>query len=297
MPRHLRTYLESCQQIEPIETTLLVRAENQVRADLGDLTELCASIREHGLLQPIIVRPKGSRFEVICGNRRFEASRRLMKRHVDCIVRDLTDQDAFEISLIENVQRRTLSAVEEAKAFRQYVTEFGWGGVSDLARKIGKSEEYVSHRVLLLDLPTSILDRLSKNEISASQAQELVWFRQESVRDVVFERITKEKLSVAEVRQMRRELETKEGTNGSQVSQPEYCESPSLPDNRKSTRDRKAVEEAILGLRVALIRLDSAVSKLESKEIREMLMKERFELHSQIDRLIRMKRKMIVMAA
>lgn len=307
LPRHLRTYLESCQQIEPIEISLLVRSENQVRSDLGDLTELCASIREHGLLQPIVVRPKGSKFEVICGNRRFEACRRLLRRHIDCIVRELDDKAAFEISLIENVHRSTLSPMEEAKAFRQYVSEFGWGGVSDLARKIGKSEEYVSHRILLLDLPSNILVRLARGEISASQAQELVWFKEKSAREIVVERLEKEKISVAQIRQIRKELETKPvGVDCAPLttfaqSMPDFKSkgddeaSEKLQKDNGRSRDRKVVEEAILGLRVALIRLDSEISKTQSNEIKEILMKERFELHGQIDRLIRVKTHMPVL--
>jgi ParB family chromosome partitioning protein len=125
MSRRLNTYIESCKQIEPIEINLLVRAYDQLRSEIGDLSELCTSIAEKGLIQPIVVRPKGSRFEIICGNRRYEACKKLLKRHVECIVRDLSDQDAFEISIIENVQRNTLSVIEEAKAFQKYVSQYG----------------------------------------------------------------------------------------------------------------------------------------------------------------------------
>ena len=153
MSRHLKTYLEASQQIEPIETALVVTSENQLRGDLGDLSELCSSIRIHGLLQPILVRPKNSKFEIVCGHRRFEACRKLMKRRIDCYVREISDIEAYELAIIENMQRHTLSPIEEAKAFRKYVFDFGWGGVIDLAKKIGKSPEYVSHRMSLLQLP------------------------------------------------------------------------------------------------------------------------------------------------
>jgi ParB/RepB/Spo0J family partition protein len=311
MSRRLRTYLESCQQIEPLEINLLVHSKSQVRSDLGDLEEVSASIREHGLLQPILVRPLGSRFEVICGNRRLEACRRLMKRRVDCIVRDLSDRAAFEISLVENVQRRTLSPIEEARAFRRYVTEFGWGGVSDLSVRIGKSEEYVSHRILLLDLPPKIIASLERNELGTSQAQELLWFKNASARDKVFDQLSTEKLSVAEIRQARKQLETglpivaARKLGGSHSSSAQLVLLKPSPDSHadfefdelrsmiiqkpesRGFKDQKVIEEAILALRVALIRLDSAISKCESKGARSLLMAERLVLHGQIDRLIR----------
>jgi ParB family transcriptional regulator, chromosome partitioning protein len=306
MSRRLRTYLESCQQIEPLEISLLIPSDKQIRSDLGDLSEISASIREHGLLNPLLVRPKGSRFEVICGNRRLEACRRLMKRYVDCIIRDLSDQTAFEISIVENVQRATLSPLEEAKAFQNYVSEFGWGGVSDLALRIGKSQEYVSHRILLLDLPRKIISKLEKNSISPSQAQELLWLREQPLRDQILNQIESEKLSVADIRQIRKEMESKSshqklGQSSSEAQSPDSkadfeLERPNISErrstqNREESRDRKAVDEAILALRIALIRLDSAISKCETKASRDLLMDERLTLHGQIDRLIKAKTK------
>lgn len=244
-----------------------------------------------------------------------------MKRYVDCIVRDLTDQTSFEISIVENVQRRTLTPVEEARAFQRYVSEFGWGGISNLASRIGKSEEYVSHRILLLDLPKKILSRLEKNMISPSQAQELLWFKNEPFRDQILDQLDSEDLSVAEIRQIRKESESETGNSGlavlsSKLDQADLGQkqtasitklADSNPDfepegfgtlamrsreNSDKSKDQKVMEEAILALRVALIRLDSAISKCESKKSRALLMTERLTLHDQIDRLIRAKAKL-----
>ncbi|MDA4129908.1 MAG: ParB/RepB/Spo0J family partition protein [Thaumarchaeota archaeon] len=297
----LNTYIESCKQIEPIEIGLLVRASDQLRSDLGDLSELCASIGEKGLIQPIVVRPRGSRFEIICGNRRFEACRRLMKRHVECIVRDLSDQDAFEISIIENIQRNTLSVIEEAKAFQKYVSQHGWGGVSQLARKIGKSQEFVSHRIALLDLPSKVLMKVSDNEISASQAQELVWVKNQSSRDLLFETMEREKLSIAELRRMKSELELgARGDSDKDYYTPQFESREiegshsrfQLESDSSEKKDKKVLEEAILVLRIALIRIDAVIPKAGSGKLRRVLMKERFNLHAQIDSLIRVKMEM-----
>jgi ParB family transcriptional regulator, chromosome partitioning protein len=280
MSRHLKTYLEATQQIEPIETALVVTSENQLRGNLGDLSELCSSIRIHGLLQPILVRPKNSKFEIVCGHRRFEACRKLMKRRIDCIVREISDIEAYELAIIENVQRHTLSPIEEAKAFRKYVFDFGWGGVIDLARKIGKSPEYVSHRMSLLQLPSDILEKVSNNTINLGQAQELVWIQKPQSRSIVAQLAETQKLSVSEIRRVRRELEDSKKVVARERTHLFDFASP------KFSPDRKAIEDAILSLRIALVRVDSILTRLESKAAKSTLMRERYELHGMIDRLI-----------
>ena len=262
----------------------MIPAANQVRTNLGDLVELCASIREHGLLQPIVVRPKNSKFEIVCGHRRFEACRRLMKRHIDCVVRDLSDQVAFELSIIENIQRHSLSAVEEARAYKQYVENLGWGGITDLARKIGKSQEYISHRMCLLELPESFLSKISSGEITPSQAEELVWIKKPESRDIVADLLEKENLSINKIRKVRKSLEAIQDRKS---TDPYFAKSRNAQDEGQT--ERKAVEDAILGLRVALVRIDSAISRISSRETRSVMMRERYELHGVIDRLINLK--------
>jgi ParB family transcriptional regulator, chromosome partitioning protein len=110
----------------------------------ADFPELINSIHEKGLLQPIIVRPKGDRFEVVAGNRRLEACRKLKHRKIKAMILEIDDKTAYEIAITENVQRRTLDPLEEAPAFKKYCDEYGWGSQSELARKIGKSQEFVS---------------------------------------------------------------------------------------------------------------------------------------------------------
>ena len=257
MSRHLRTYLESSQQIEPIETSLVIPSRKQVRIQLGDLSELADSIRIHGLLQPILVRPMGDRFEIVCGHRRYEACRKLMKRHIDCIVRDLTDVDSYEFSIVENVQRNTLSSVEEARAYKQYVVQFGWGGVSDLGRRIGKSQEYISHRMSLLELPDDILAKVDSRKISTSQAQEIVWIKNQEDRTVLAKIAERDKLSITELRKMKRQMyaEGQKGTSHLELQKTRSRVSKVSPDMR-------SVDDAILSMRVALVRFDSVISKL-----------------------------------
>ena len=152
----------------------------QLRKEFGALEELKRSILEKGLLHPIIVRRMdSSNYEVVAGNRRLEAFRTLGRSKISSIVTALNDQDAFEVMITENVQRQTLSPLEEARAFYAYVGPrekncYAYGKISELARKIGKSQEYVSNRMRLLRLPEALLSKLfGQNYFTASHAEEL----------------------------------------------------------------------------------------------------------------------------
>jgi len=174
-------------------------------ADRG-VGELAVSIRQHGLLHPIIVRPSGQVFEVVAGHRRLEASKLLGRKDVPCLVKNVSDKEAYELSLTENVQRQTLDPIEEAEAYSKYVDHFGWGSVSELARKVGKSQEYVSHRMLLLRLPSEILEKVRTGELTPWQAQELVWLGDSSLVTKLSKSITRHKLTVNEIRDIRRHI-------------------------------------------------------------------------------------------
>ena len=97
-----------------------------VRSKLGDLTSLMSSISRKGLIQPIIVRPIEIGFEIVCGNRRYEACKKLRLKDIPCIIEHINDRTAFELSLIENIERQDLIPVDEARAFKRYVQE--WDG-------------------------------------------------------------------------------------------------------------------------------------------------------------------------
>ena len=149
--------------VEPIELRMIRPSKLLVRytpsGHSTDFVNLKSSIKEHGLLQPIVVRPVDHGFEIVAGHRRFSACRSLRWRFIQCKIRDLSDKHAYEIQLTENVQRKSMDPIEEAEAYQKYVNEYGWGGVSDLGQKIGKSEEYVSHRMQLLKLPGDVREK------------------------------------------------------------------------------------------------------------------------------------------
>src|SRR5919199_4601089 len=163
--------------VEQIEMKLIRPSQFSIRDKFNDQQEiesLIKSIKEHGLLQAILIRPYQNSFEIVAGHRRFHACKSLRWRHIPCKIKELSDKQAYEIQLTENIQRKTMKPIEEAEAFRRYVIDFGWGGVSELAKKIGKSEEYVSHHMQLLKLPDEIKDKIVNNSLKVSQAIEIV---------------------------------------------------------------------------------------------------------------------------
>ena len=126
--------------IEQIEMKMIHHSSFAVRDKFQRYSEddesLVTSIREHGLIQPILIRPLSHGFEIVAGHRRYHACKSLRWRFIPCKIREMTDKQAFEIQLSENIQRKSMDPIEEAEAFRRYVMDYGWGGVSDLLRKL-----------------------------------------------------------------------------------------------------------------------------------------------------------------
>ena len=201
--------------IESIEMRMIKPSPFEVRHKIDkkspEFRSLVKSIVEHGLLQPILVRPIANGFEIVAGYRRFEACRSLRWRYIQSKIRELSDKQTYEIQLTENIQRQSLDPLEEAEAFQKYVEDFGWGGVSELANKIEKSEEYVSHRIQLLKLPSSAKKQLMQNTISVSQSLELLGVPADEQSEMT-QRITDEHLTIKQIRSIKKSM-TKKRSN------------------------------------------------------------------------------------
>jgi ParB family chromosome partitioning protein len=142
----------------------------------AELDALAQSIREKGIIQPLLVRPlagEEAAFELIAGERRWRAAQRVGMHEVPVIIRPLTDSEALEIALVENLQREDLSALEEAEAYRRLMEEFGRTQAS-LAEAVGKSRSHVANTLRLLSLPASVHRRLDEGELSAGHARALL---------------------------------------------------------------------------------------------------------------------------
>jgi ParB family chromosome partitioning protein len=128
---------------------------NQPRQMMGDLTELAASVREKGVLEPILVRPKGSRFEILAGERRYRAATEAGLAEVPCIVRDASDAEMMEIALVENLQRKDLSAFEEADGLKVLAETYAYTH-EQMAEKLGKSRTSITETLSLTAMPEEV---------------------------------------------------------------------------------------------------------------------------------------------
>lgn len=259
----------------------------------SDFSMLVGSIREHGLIQPILIRPLGNVFEIVAGHRRFQACRTLRWRFVPARIRELSNKQAFEMQLTENIQRKSMDPIEEAEAFRRYIVDFGWGGVSELARKIGKSEEYVSHHVQLLKLPTDIIQKISNNTLNVSQGMELARIPAQT-QSKIASAVISNNLTVRQIRELKTTLRNEEGFNDNN-NDDEIAEG-SIASHSRHSRAVVVVRKASLTLKIALNRTDDLINEVHTTiepdkrgEIINYLMNMRLQIHSLIDENIRFK--------
>jgi ParB family transcriptional regulator, chromosome partitioning protein len=277
--------------VEQIEMKMIRPSNFAVRDKFQENLEmesLMSSIKEHGLLQPILIRPRLNGFEIVAGHRRFHACKSLRWRFISCKIREMSDKQAFEIMLTENIQRKSMDPVEEAEAFRKYVLEYGWGGVSELGRKIGKSEEYVSHRIQILKLPEEVREQIIVNKLNVSQAFELTNVPETRLLEFT-SKIMEKNLTVKQIREVKAAIK-EETLYESSNSINEL--SSVIPIVRKV----KFAKKTSLALKITLARLDSIIDEVEMniqpeqrKEIIEFLMGIRLRIHSMIDETIRFK--------
>ena len=264
--------------IENVDMSEIRSSRMPIREDEGDLTDLTLSIKEMGLLHPIVVRILDNRFEVVAGNRRYLACKKLGWRKIPSHVVDLGDRESFEVSMIENVQRKTMNPIEEANAYSLYIQNYGWGGVSELAKRIGKSQEYVSKRIKLLDLPREIQDQIIRRRIKSSIAEEFCYVKDKIKLSRLVEITEKRQVTVKKFREMSRSEELSEDD---------------LPDvvSLDSRRDFASFDKLIIVLKLTLRRIDEILNTETSFVVKEIVNRERTRIHSQIDFLIISKKK------
>jgi ParB family chromosome partitioning protein len=183
----------------PVGKILPNPAQPRLSYDEESLTELADSIREHGVLQPILVRPSGAQFELIAGERRWRASRMAERETIPAIVVDFDEVTALEVSIIENLQREDVSPLEEAAMFRKMTETFGYS-VRQLAQKVGKDKGYVENRLRLSDAPAEIRELVSLRKDTISHAYELMKIGDERQRRRLAKRVAAGELSLVKLR-------------------------------------------------------------------------------------------------
>jgi ParB family transcriptional regulator, chromosome partitioning protein len=249
----------------PVNKILPNPAQPRLSYDEDSLTELADSIREHGVLQPILVRPSGSKFELIAGERRWRASGMAERETIPAIVVEFDEQTALEVSIIENLQREDVSPLEEAAMFRKMTETFGYS-VRQLAQKVGKDKGYVENRLRLSDAPADIRELLSLRKDTISHAYELMKIGDERKRRRLAKRIVAGELTLAKLRAL---------TNGGAAAPSDGADS--TPKRRAKTvagqvAAAKAADDALMGARAKLAEgVDDLVDILRQPEMMEQI--------------------------
>ncbi|HVM29621.1 MAG TPA: ParB/RepB/Spo0J family partition protein [Candidatus Limnocylindrales bacterium] len=221
------------------------------------LNDLAASIREHGVLQPVLVRPAKDQphhYQLVAGERRWRASRMAQLEEVPAIIEQLDDDTALEIGLIENLQREDLSPLEEALMYERMVSEHGYS-VRKLAQKIGKDKGYVENRLRLADAPTEIKQLVSLRKDTISHAYELLKVDDPRKRRKLAERVATGELSLVKLRER---IEGRRRVDGADADGAD--ESPEAPVDALTGDEQAAIPSG----EPVVLREDSLVSAKQS---------------------------------
>lgn len=215
--RHDRHYVEELASMRGAPIGRMIGIEKlepnpqQPRIDMGELEELIASIMEKGILEPLLVRPSdvGGRFMIISGERRYRAAQAAGLREVPCIEMDVDDRSVAEIALIENLQRKDLTAYEEAEGYMALIERFGYTH-EEVAQKIGKSRSSVTESLSIASIPTDVRERCRNSGINSKSL--LLQVARQTDQDAMLDFVKKiavQGLTRDEARQARKKKQTK----------------------------------------------------------------------------------------
>ena len=176
---------------------------NQPRKTFDEekIAELAASIRENGIIQPLIVRKKGKTYEIVAGERRWRASVKAELKEVPCIVRELDDEQNMLLAIVENMQREDLNPLEEAEGLNQMIASYGLTQ-EQVSKSVGKSRPYIANSLRLLKLPADIRELISEGKLSAGHGRALLSVEDEERQKRITEMILKDGLSVREAERL-----------------------------------------------------------------------------------------------
>lgn len=196
---------------------------NQPRKSFDDekLAALAESIKQHGVVQPLIVQQDGDSYRIVAGERRWRAARRAGLETVPVIVRDLSDRQVMEVALIENLQREDLNPIEEAEAYEKLISEYGMTQ-EEVASVVGKSRPAITNSIRLLSLDDEIKSRLISGEISSGHARALLSLDDKDLRRKAMQEIIEKGLSVRETERLIKVLSTPKKQKARKVPDAEY---------------------------------------------------------------------------
>lgn len=179
----------------PIEKIKPNPNQPRIHFNETELNELCESIREHGVLQPLLVRKQGSGYEIIAGERRYQASKLADLTELPVIVKDVNDEEMLALALIENLQRSDLNPLEEAKGYKQLIDASGMTQEA-LSKAVSKSRSAITNSLRLLDLPEPVQDLIFAGKLTAGHARAILAVPYEDARIKLAEKVIAEGLSV-----------------------------------------------------------------------------------------------------
>jgi ParB family chromosome partitioning protein len=194
----------------PIEKIVPQKGQPRQYFDKDKLEELAQSIREHGLLEPLVVRRRGEAYELVAGERRWRAAQRAGLREVMVVVRDVSTKDAFELALIENIQREDLNAVEFAEALQRLLDEHAYTQET-LAERMGKDRSTIANALRLLKLPERVRKLVVTGELSEGHARALLGAPDEKSLSALADKVATGRLSVRQTEALVRAAKAGQG--------------------------------------------------------------------------------------
>ncbi len=194
-------------QIEKIELQKIVANPFQPRKNFDDeaIEELAQSIKEHGIIQPIVVRKKGKKFEIVVGERRFRAAKLANLIEIPAIIRELTENQMMELAILENLQREDLTPIEEAEAYQSLIEKLSFTQ-EELANRLGKSRPYITNHLRLLQLPDQVRDLVNNGEMSMGHGRTLLGLKNKRRIPEVAEKVIKHGLNVRQLEALIKQL-------------------------------------------------------------------------------------------
>ena len=181
------------------------RFQPRLAFDEGALNELAKSIKEHGIIQPLVLRKIGNKYEIIAGERRYKAAYIAGLRKVPAVTIDLNDNESAEVAIVENIQRKDLSPIEEAKSYKKLL-ERGYLTQEQLATRMGKTQATISNKLRLLNLSPKVQDALLNNKISERHARSLLRIEDKSKQEELLDNIIENRINVKDTDDMINEM-------------------------------------------------------------------------------------------
>lgn len=243
------------------------REQPRKKFDEDALMELADSIRQYGVLEPILVQPRDNYYEIVSGERRWRAAKLAGLKEIPVIIKDLTDQEIAEISLIENIQREDLNPIEEALAYKRLLEEFHLKQ-DELAEKVSKSRTAVTNSMRLLKLNEEVQQMVVEDMISTGHARALLAIEDGEMQYTLAQQIFDEKLSVREVEKLVKNIgkPAKEKKSRQAVDESMQVIYANISENLKS----------MLGTKVSIVPKEDGSGKIEIE----------FYSHEELDRII-----------